>query len=349
MSLILPISEWPAADQAMWHALFAEGGPLDGQGPLIHLRKTSRHSLALRYGQWLKWIATTEPSTLACAPVERVTCKRLVQWLSSLDRLADMTRLMLVDGVLRVAMATATAPGRDWSQETKLRKRLKYHAGRGLQSRKHGRILSSAVLLEAGLKLVEASASRLNHSLYAATDMRDGAMISLLALMPIRLRALAGLELGSSVIVGQDLILVSIPEDLSKTGQPWEAEVPPQAAAALRAYIDKARPLLAQRGQGNISSLWLNRKGNGLRYAGIGPCVARQTLRMTSVRVPPHFFRDAAATALARSSPESARLIRGVLGHKGFRTAERHYIHAQTIEAGRDYASLIARLKENRQ
>ncbi|UWQ54034.1 tyrosine-type recombinase/integrase [Leisingera caerulea] len=347
MSLILPIPQWPAADQTMWAALFADGGPLDGQGPLIHLRKTSRHTLSLRYGQWLKWIATTQPSTLACAPVKRVTCTRLVQWLSTLDRLADMTRLMLVDGVLRVAMAAE--PGGDWFQEVKLRKRLKYHAGRGSQSRKHGRILSSAVLLESGLELVETSAQHLDHSLYAATDMRDGAMIALLALMPMRLRALAGLELGSSFIVGQDLILVSIPEDLSKTGQPWEAEVPPQAAAALRAYIDKARPLLAQRGQGNISSLWLNRKGNGLRYAGIGRCIARQTLRMTGVRVPPHFFRDAAATTLARSSPESARLIRGVLGHKGFRTAERHYIHAQTIEAGRDYASLIARLKENRQ
>lgn len=344
MSLILPIPEWPAADQAMWHTLFAEGGPLDGQGPLVHLRETSRHTLALRYGQWLKWLAMAEPAALTCAPTDRVTHARLVHWLSSLERLADMTRLMLVDGVLRVAMAAD--PGCCWSEEARLRARLKRRAGRGAQTRKQGRILSSAVLLEAGLELVETSAQRLDHSLFAATDMRDGAMIALLALMPMRLRALAGLELGSSVTVGQDLILVSIPEDLSKTGQPWEAEVPPQAATALRAYIDKARPLLAQRGQSNISSLWLNRKGNGLRYAGIGRCIARQTLRMTGVRVPPHFFRDAAATTLARSSPESARLIRGVLGHKGFRTAERHYIHAQTIEAGRDYASLIARLKE---
>ncbi|NSY39079.1 site-specific integrase [Leisingera sp. ANG59] len=347
MSLILPIPQWPAADQTMWAALFADGGPLDGQGPLIHLRKTSRHTLSLRYGQWLKWLASTEPSTLACTPVERVTRTRLVQWLSSLDRLADMTRLMLVDGVLRVVMAAA--PGRDWSQETKLRKRLKYHAGRGLQSRKHGRILSSAVLLEAGLELVKTSVPRLDHSLFAATDLRDGAMIALLALMPMRLRALAGLELGSSVIVGQDLILVSIPDELSKTGQPWEADVPPQASAALRAYLDSARPILAARSPSNIPSLWLSRHGNALRYGSIRPRIARQTQRMTGIRVPPHFFRDAAATTLARSSPESARLIRGVLGHKGFRTAERHYIHAQTIEAGRDYASLIARLKENRQ
>lgn len=64
--------------------------------------------------------------------------------------------------------------------------------------------------------------------------------------------------------------------------------------------------------------------------------------------ISPHFFRDAAATTLARMSSESARLISPVLAHSGFRTAERHYIHARTIDAGLDYASLIKRLKGDR-
>lgn len=61
-----------------------------------------------------------------------------------------------------------------------------------------------------------------------------------------------------------------------------------------------------------------------------------------------HYVKDAAATMLSRLSSESARLIRPVLAHSGSRTAERHYIHAQTIDAGRDYASLITRLKKGR-
>lgn len=61
-----------------------------------------------------------------------------------------------------------------------------------------------------------------------------------------------------------------------------------------------------------------------------------------------HYVKDAAATTLSRLSSESARLIRPVLAHSGSRTAERHYIHAQTIDAGRDYASLITRLKKGR-
>ena len=62
--------------------------------------------------------------------------------------------------------------------------------------------------------------------------------------------------------------------------------------------------------------------------------------------MPPHSFRDAAATTSSRASSDAARLIRPVLAHATYATAERHYIHAQGIEAGRDYAALLARLKE---
>ncbi len=61
-----------------------------------------------------------------------------------------------------------------------------------------------------------------------------------------------------------------------------------------------------------------------------------------------HQAEDAFTTTLLRISSESARLIGPVLAHSGSRTAARHYIHAQTIEAGRDYASLIKRLKKGR-
>lgn len=80
----------------------------------------------------------------------------------------------------------------------------------------------------------------------------------------------------------------------------------------------------------------------------IGSRIGDLTLKLTGKRVSPHLFRDCAATTLARLSPESARLIRPVLSHSGFRTAERHYIHAQTIDAGRDYAAVVQRLKKGR-
>lgn len=87
---------------------------------------------------------------------------------------------------------------------------------------------------------------------------------------------------------------------------------------------------------------------SGLEVKSATRAFADLTLKLTGKRVSPHLFRDCAATTLARLSPESARLIRPVLAHSGFRTAERHYIHAQTIDAGRDYAAVVQRLKKGR-
>ncbi len=344
MSLILPLQDWPAVDQEMWRGLFSEGHPLDDRGPLVHLRETSRKRLALSYGQWLQWHLECEPQTRNIAPADRVTRAALLQWLSTLDRLAPMSRLMLVTGVLRVV--TAVDLSRDWSPERALRARLKSLAGRGTQARKIGRILSSQLLLDTGLQLVEEAKARGGSGVFRATSLRDGAMIALLSMMPIRVRALAGLTLGTSVVVDDDRIFIAISPELSKTHIPWEAEVPPQVAPALRYYLDDARPFLAARGSGDDPSLWLGRKGSALKISAFRPTITKQTKRLTGISVPPHFFRDAAATSLARISPEAATLIRPVLGHSGFQTADRHYIHAQTIEAGREYASLLQSMKE---
>lgn len=63
---------------------------------------------------------------------------------------------------------------------------------------------------------------------------------------------------------------------------------------------------------------------------------------------PRHLFRACAAITLARLWSESARLICPILAHSGFWAAGSHYIHAQTIDAGRDYAAVVPRLKKGR-
>jgi hypothetical protein len=45
------------------------------------------------------------------------------------------------------------------------------------------------------------------------------------------------------------------------------------------------------------------------------------------------------------TKPEPGRLIRPILAHSTLGTAERHYIQAGSIEAGRDYAAVIKCMK----
>lgn len=343
MSLVLPRAQWPRSDHAMWDALCKTAGPLDDPGGLAHLRPTSLDTLEVRYGRWLQWLVTTDPDVLALPPMDRATLARLQTWLVALEHTKPMSRLMFVDAVLRVLRAAD--PSGDWTMQLRLRKGLKYAAGRGDPDRKNGRILSSAVLLKAGLTHATADADAASTPLKRMICQRDGLMIALLAVLPIRRRSFCELRVGQSLHLTDDEIVMTLSGDMTKTGVPWEATVPDQVAAVLRRYITEVRPALLARGNQHHDSLWVGKLGEIMGQIYIGSHIGDVTLKLTGKRIPPHLFRDAAATTLARSSAQNARLIRPVLAHSGFKTAERHYIHAQTIDAGRDYASLVNRLK----
>lgn len=346
MSLVLPRTAWPVADKMMWDALQTKAGPFDNLGALAHLRQTSSNTLEVRYGRWMKWLETTDPDALSLPPAERASLTRLQHWLDALANTKPMSRLMFVDGVLRVLRAAD--PDMDWTMPLRLLAGLKRAAGRGDPTRKQGRILSSKVLLKAGLAYTNTDAKAVPNTLKRMICHRDGMMIALLALLPIRRRSFCELELNKSVHLTEDEIMVSLSEDMTKTGVPWEAAVPPQIDLLLRHYIADVRPALLARGCQAHNVLWVGKRGEIMNQDYIGSRIGDVTLRLTGKRVSPHLFRDCAATTLARLSPESARLIRPVLAHSGFRTAERHYIHAQTIDAGRDYAAIVQRLKKGR-
>lgn len=161
----------------MWRRLTTPSSPLDDDGASSHLRATSLQTVQVGYGRWLEWLFRTRPDVLAGAPADRASPEHLQQWLESLSDVAPMSRLMFVDGVLRV-LSTAV-PDLDWSLQYRIRQSLRRSAGRGLPSRKCGRVLSSAVLLQAGLDLAGPHADAASTRLEAFKRRRDGAMVGL--------------------------------------------------------------------------------------------------------------------------------------------------------------------------
>lgn len=343
MSLILPLSDWPAQDQALWAALTKQGSPFDDHGALAHLRMTSKETLINRYGRWLEWLRRHDPQALAERPCDRVTLERLKAWRAALDHTAKMTQLMFVDGVLRIV--TAADPDRDWTRHKRVLAALKGLAKGGDPARKRGRILSSRVLLKAGLDLAGPQAQSTQNTLQRALKQRDGTMVALLALMPIRLRALHELSLGTSVYVEDENITVALSEDMTKTGVPWEAVISEPAATVFRTYLTETRPFLMARGKQMHDRLWVEKKGAPMQKSTLRLRIAETTLKQTGIRIPPHFFRDAAATTLARENTAASKLIRPVLAHSGFETAEKHYIQATTLDAGRAFNALLQKKK----
>ncbi|SUZ33312.1 Tyrosine recombinase XerD [Roseibaca ekhonensis] len=346
MSLIMPIHSWPARDQVLWTSLMQQGGPFDDRGAFAHLRDTSRKTLSDSYGRWLEWLNRYEPDVLGEAPAQRASIERLRVWLAALGHNSNMTRLMFVEGVIRVL--SKAEPDADWSRHRKLVAALKRLAGRGDPARKRGRILSSRVLLKAGMDLSGPDADGTSNALQRALKRRDGAMLALLAMMPMRARAFSSLEIGTSLIIRPEGFTIALTEDMTKTGAPWEADVPEPAASALRHYLDVARPFLMARTNQRHDRLWVEKKGAHMRHDTVRLRIAKKTTDKTGIRVPPHFFRDAAATTLARESSEAARLIRPILAHSSFETAEKHYIHAQSLDASRAFMQVVRTRKTAR-
>jgi integrase/recombinase XerD len=340
----MSMKDWPAIDLAMWAALTKRAGPLDGNGGLAHVRATTLVSLRSAYERWLAWILRIAPAAITEAPEARATPERLLTWLASMEHLALQSQFSFADRTVRIL--SAAAPDADWSVQHHILRGLRRRAKRVGSPRKAGRILSSGVLLDAGRTLAGPLADGATTPLAAALLRRDGTMVAFLALLPLRRRALSELKLGQSVLVDPTRITIALSGDMTKNGHPWEAAVQTTLEPLLQHYIDEVRPWLLARGGARHDMLWVGQCGQAIGSSAIALNVARATLRTTGKRIPPHFFRDAAASTLARQSPGDARLIRPLLAHSGFGTAERHYIQAQAIETGRDFASVIARLTE---
>ncbi len=338
MGASLALHSWPDADRRAFAALFTSGGLLDDHGPLAHWRDISREEMKRQYGRWLTWIALTEPKALQIRPEERASPQRLRLWRASMDSLAPATLLGYVGAVIR--LCRSVDPDRCWTAHQAILSDLHRAAKHRGSPRKIGRILSSDVLFDAGVRLVRENKGPIT-SINQAVRLRDGAVICLLALMPIRRRALSELALGTSLRVEGGQMMICLDGAMTKNGQPWEATVPDMLQDMLAIYLRVGRPTLLSQGSGHQDAVWIGRYGNPVSVNQFSRAIQIRTKDLIGVPVSPHLFRDAAATTLARSSSTSARMIKPILGHATTRIAEGHYIHADTIAAGRGLANAL--------
>lgn len=339
----MPIVLWPEQDRSMLQMLCQKSGPFDDTGPWANLRAPSIKLYTNGYGRWLQWLSENEVYMLQQPAATRATMPRMRSWITSLSTVSPTSRHMFFNGALQ--FLRAIAPDADWSELFKAKRRLERAAGKGDPARKHGRVLSSQVLLKAALQLAGPISDAAPTPLARAKHQRDGTMMALLTAMPMRHCALAELEIGQSVLVEERAITVSLSGDLTKNRHPWEGDIPEPVSSLVRRYLGDARPFLLSRSDKDHNMLWVCNNGDPMSYSYVGRKIPAITAALTGVRIPPHFFRDAAATTLARISPREAKLIRPVLGHASSRTAERHYIQAGTIEAARDYHMLVSKMR----
>jgi site-specific recombinase XerD len=165
-------------------------------------------------------------------------------------------------------------------------------------------------------------------------------MIALLALRPMRLRNLAGLELGRTLHQGPTGWCIAIPADETKTHRGIEVGWPPDLVEALAIFLARHRPVLLH--GGSAKALWIGSSGQALAAHTIRQAIIRHTQAAFSVSINPHLFRDCAATTLAIEDPAHVGAAATILGHACSRTTHKHYIQANTLVASRRHLAAVA-------
>jgi integrase/recombinase XerD len=342
---LLPIAplqqpDWPEMDQRTYAAARWADDPLEDPGPAAHWAASTAAVTALAYGQWLAWLASEGELDPEAPPAGRVTrdrARRYRDWLGLVLAPSSVaTMITRLHEALRVM-----APGAELGWLRAGATRLNRQAVPA--SSKLPRLVESDRLLEAGMAMMAQATDRPGAPRARALRYRDGLLIAFLALRPVRLANLAAMSLDQHLEFDGEGVRVQFAAAEVKNRRPLEFPWPAVLLEPLRIYLEVHRPVLLDGADTPI--LWLGRLGPLTLY-GVKQAIPAAVKRELGIAIPPHFFRDCAATTVATRDPEHARIIASILGHARQDTAERYYNHAQTLTAGRALQEIVRRHRE---
>jgi site-specific recombinase XerC len=117
-------------------------------------------------------------------------------------------------------------------------------------------------------------------------------------------------------------------------------------------YLSRFRPVLLSGEAGctpsDTDALWISETGSALQPDSLSRRIANLTEARLNRRIPPHWFRDVAATTIAVEAPRNIADAHLVLGHASPMTTQKHYIQAQSLQASAKFqAAMLERLADS--
>jgi integrase len=358
----LPLKDWPEADRLAWEAACQPAKRLARGGTASHLAPVTQADLANRYGLLLDFVHRTRRLDLGADAGVQVTPEAIAPFIAELQvRVSSVTVSRTIYKVRRAAELIAPHLDFAWLAEI----------GRDLMLLEQpkddlARNVAPERLVEAGLTLIrEAEADNDGPWLRRALFVRNGLMVALLALCPIRLRNFVSLEIGRSFLrqeAGWWIVL-----DDTKSGRPDYRPVPNFLTGFIESYLDAYRQVLLRYSTGGSDArldlglkrapsttslpttptcaLWLGRRGRPLTYNAVERLVTETTRMTLGVAVNPHRFRTIDATSAALHASQSPYLASALLQHFDRRITQEHYNRASSLSVAGDFTGLIAGLR----
>ena len=337
--LYLPYAAWPEDDRSRWEAAFKAGADLfDDHGPAVHLADRTRLQIQYAYGKFLFFLAARHGNLLARAPAERLNRKIIEEYVKSQPKscggITIANYLNHLQSTLRYI-----CPDKDWSWLLKIAKRIATQAKR--KPEKH-HLITSETLYALGMELMDRAIAggKSVRTWKVQTAFRDGLIIALLALIPLRRRTLAALRIGKHLVRSGDVWVLDIPAEDIKTKRPIEYPISAELSERIDFYLNQIRPQTP--GAGTHDYLWASSRSRPMGDGGIYNSVRRRTRKALGFPVNLHRFRSAAATLWSTQDPANVRGVKDLLGHSTFGTTERYYIMSQSRIAGRALSRAVS-------
>jgi integrase len=337
----LPVSEWPDADRRAWEEACRPGSRLKPGGVASHLAEVSRDDFARRYGAFLAFLQRNDRLEAHRGAATQVTLPNIEAYIADLKgRVRSVTVYNCIHQLRRAAQLLAPTADVSWLAEIEKDLALEMEP-----RSKFDRLVLTGRLVEAGMTLVLEAEKFATGDLARARGARNGLIIALLALCPIRLKNFAGLEIGHTFKEVHGSWWIALPGNLTKSSRRDERRVPALLNRCIELYLNQSRPLLLGSSPPR-HALWISSTtGRRMTTKNLGTLISKITLETIGVDVSPHLFRTAAASTAASYGGNTPHLASALLNHRDPRVTEEHYNRATTMSAAEAYARIISEFR----
>ena len=337
MRVQLKYDDWPAIDRDAWETMTRPGDIFDDAGTASHWSLRTLGTNRAHYGCWLHFLETEGMLAPAEAPWARVSKDIVHRYVLSLrNRVSPRTVASMLIGLKCVVLRMA--PDQDWRWLKDLTNRLDAMANAAPRKPRP----PMPPLSEMYHALFDRLETLARAAITCDRDFlvyRDTLIAAILCVAPVRLRNLSMIRIGVHLQMRGDTFNLFFEGNETKTRQPIDLPLPPRLNSLINFYLKSVRSRFT--GPESGDRLWVGAKGAPLGYQAVHEAVRGVTKDLFGTGIGPHRFRELCATFLAESSASDALHARPLLGHRRMETTEKHFIHAQQIEAGMAVAVAI--------
>jgi hypothetical protein len=238
----VPLQDWPEDDRDRWNAAFKVGDPFDDCGLAAHLADRTRQDIRYNYECFLGFLTAQYPDLMRRPPAERPSPAIIAQYTIMLRQSCGETTVASYLHKLRFGLR-CLCPTTDWSWLSAIAKRIAAQATRRPE-RHH--LVTSDQLYALGITLMDQATTTITDhnkiSKAQAFKYRDGLIIALLALIPLRRRTLAALRIEKHLVKSGQQWALDIPAEDTKTRRALDYPVSPELSARIDAYLSLFRP-----------------------------------------------------------------------------------------------------------